>query len=287
MSSQVEVSALHAATDCAICRRDVLVGEVLVPHRDPRSDRVAPICELCSGRARSRGWEAVAPGRVTGGGTRLRVERLEAAADATPPTPASEPLTPPQLAILERAAGAAAAAVEEPHRAPPQLISRLRAQDVELERLRRELNPARRAEDARTQQRQAAELTELRAAIRERDTKIARLQAARIAETSPMRMCGFALDSFNQSPALDRMARIARTLGDPVVNLHDEGPGIPRRVRITMSWDIAWYEFVVKLDLGTGRASVNETGTGGDPSVLPLERRRANARYRESGMVLA
>ena len=102
-----------------------------------------------------------------------------------------------------------------------------------------------------------------------------------------MRMTSLALDSFNQSPALDRMARIARTLGDPVVNLHDEGAGIPRRVRVTLSWDIAWYEFVVKLDLGTGRASVNETGTGGDPTALPLERRRSNARFRESGMVLA
>ncbi|MCW2974591.1 MAG: hypothetical protein JWN72_2864 [Thermoleophilia bacterium] len=286
MSSQVESSAHLAATDCAICRRDVLVGEILVPHRDPKSDRIAPICELCAGRARTRGWEAVGDGRVTGGGTRLRVERFEpsdpAPVAAAPVAPTT--LTPPQAAILDRAAGSTDA---EAHRASAHLVARLRAQELELTRLRRDLDPARRAEEARLRQRQGAELVELRAAVRDRDARIARLQGARIAETSPMRMTGLALDAFNQSPALERMARIARTLGDPVVNLHDEGPGIPRRVRVTLSWDIAWYEFMVKLDLGTGRASVNETGTGGDPAALPLERRRSNAHYRESGMVLA
>ena len=102
-----------------------------------------------------------------------------------------------------------------------------------------------------------------------------------------MRMSAHALAAFNQSRDLERMARISRTLGDPVVNVHDEGPGIPRRVRITLSWDIAWYEFTVKLDLGAGRASVHETGTGGDPAQLPIERRRANARWSDSGLKLA
>jgi hypothetical protein len=284
MSVQMDSSAHHAATDCAICRRDVLVGETLVPHGDPRNDRIARICELCCGRARSRGWEPVAPPEVHGGGSRLRVERI-AARDAEPASTPAPPLTAPQIAILERAAGPIVA--DEPVRAPAPLIARLRAQDAELERLRRELDPSRRAEIARVLQRQASELEELRAAVAERDVRIARLQNARISETSPMRMAAIALDAFNQSPVLERMSRIARTLGEPVVNVHDEGAGIPRRVRITLSWDIAWYEFVVKLDLGTGRASVNETGTGGDPAALPLERRRTNARFRESGMVLA
>lgn len=286
MSVTMESSAHYAATDCAICRRDVLVGETLVPHGDPRSDRISRVCELCGGRARSRGWEPVAPPEVHGGGTRLRVERLAPREVEAPPVAPPVQLSAPQVAILERAAGRDHAP-EEPQRAAAPLLARLRSQDEELERLRRELDPARRAEIARVLERQAAELKELRAAVAERDSRIARLQNARISETSPMRMAAIALDAFNQSPVLERMSRIARTLGPPVVNVHDEGPGIPRRVRITMSWDIAWYEFVVKLDLGTGRASVNETGTGGDPTSLPLERRRVNARFRESGMVLA
>lgn len=191
----------------------------------------------------------------------------------------------PQVAILERAIGLETE--PDPPGRSAALLERVQRQDAELVRLRRELDPVRRAEDERRLERQAAELRELRTELRDRDARIERLQVARHAETSPMRMSGHALDAFNQSAELERMARIARTLGDPVVNVHDEGAGIPRRVRITLSWDIAWYEFVVKLDLGAGRASVHGTGTGGDPAVLPLERRRANARWSGSGLKLS
>lgn len=277
---------LDRATDCAVCRRSVLVGEPLTAFHDPRSDRVSAVCELCRARARTRGWESVGEPARRRGGTRLRVETVSTA----PPLHVVEegepgPMLAPQAAILERAIG-----LETNGPDPAQssaLLERIRRQDAELVRLRRDLDPARRAEEQRRLERQAAEIKELRAALRERDARIERLQHARHAESSPMRMSGHALDAFNQSPELERMARIARTLGDPVVNVHDEGPGVPRRVRITLAWDIAWYEFVVKLDLGAGRASVHETGTGGDPTVLPLERRRANAAWSGSGLKLA
>ncbi|MCW2925594.1 MAG: hypothetical protein JWM98_2998, partial [Thermoleophilia bacterium] len=220
------------------------------------------------------------------GGSRLRVAHvapLEAA-----PAEQLAAMSPPQAAILERAAGEAQrAAARDGDRPSPAVIERLRRQDVELARLRSELDPQRRAEERRAHERTAQEVAELRAALEVRDARIERLQRARLAETSPMRMSGFALDAFNQSSDLERMGRIARTLGDPVVNVRDEGPGIPRRVRVTLCWDIAWYEFTVKLDLGAGRASVHETGTGGDPSVLAPELRRANARWSGSGLKLA
>jgi hypothetical protein len=284
MSNETVVSIERTATDCAMCRRSVLVGEPLAPYLDPRTDRELPVCELCRERAIDRGWSAAGEPVRRRGSTRLRVEPMTA--DRSEPTT----LTAPQAAILERAIGldarpaAPVAAAQGPS---PALLARVRSQDAELLRLRRELDPARRAEEQRRLERQSAEIRELRDQLREREARIERLQHARHAETSPMRMSGFALDAFNQSRDIERMARIARTLGDPVVNIHDEGPGIPRRVRITLSWDIAWYEFTVKLDIGAGRASVHETGTGGDPSVLPLERRRVNARWSDSGLKLA
>jgi hypothetical protein len=290
----------RSATDCAVCRRSVLVGEPLAPYRDPRAERMQPVCELCRPRASERGWElAGEPARRTGG-TRLRVEVVDApghssslaASDApghlraVADAPAAERgMLPPQAAILERAIGLETNGPDQQQAAS--LLERVRRQDAELARLRRELDPARRAEEQRRLERQGIEIRELRTALRERDARIERLQHARHAETSPMRMSGHALDAFNQSAELERMARIARTLGDPVVNVHDEGAGIPRRVRLTLAWDIAWYEFVVKLDLGAGRASVHETGTGGDPTILPLERRRANARWSGSGLKLS
>ncbi|MCW2955421.1 MAG: hypothetical protein JWO69_290 [Thermoleophilia bacterium] len=301
MPGLIDAHTEHPATDCSLCRRSVLMGELLFPFSDPRTAAVVHACDLCRVRAGVRGWEAAGNPERRGGSTRLRVESRpfdrvdhaarDAASAARAVAPvgdvvvAAEPVAPaaPQVAILER--------LEAPVRddAPDSraLLGRLRQQELELQRMRRELDPSRRAEEQRQLQRQSEELRELRIAVRERDAKIERLQQARHSESSPFRMTGFALDAFNQSTALERMARIARTLDVPTVNVHDEGAGIPRRVRVTLSWDIAWYEFVVKLDLGSGKASVHEVGTGGDPTSLPLERRRANAQWRDSGIVLA
>lgn len=275
-------------SDCAVCRRSVLTGEPLTPFHDARADRHVGVCELCRDRAVARGWELAGEPARARGGTRLRVEHLAPVAARQHDDDEGGRLLAPQAAILERAIGLEAAVVTPAEPVPsPALLERVRRQDAELVRLRRELDPVRRAEEQQRLERQAAEIRELRAAVRDRDARIERLQHARHDETSPMRMSGHALRAFNQSAEIERMARIARTLGDPVVNVHDEGPGIPRRVRITLSWDIAWYEYVVKLDIGAGRASVHETGTGGDPAVLPLERRRANARWSSSGLKLA
>jgi hypothetical protein len=283
-----ESHALHVrdASDCAVCRRSVLVGEPLSPFHDPKMDRPVAVCELCRDRARSRGWTHAGEPVRRRGSARLRVEHLERQdGPSTPLALAPEPgLDAPQVAVLERVIGLDARPVEPPTAAT---VEQLRRQQVELDHLRRELNPARRAEEQRVAERMQAQVRELRTQLQERDRRIEQLQRARHDETSPMRMSGHALDAFNQSAELVRMARIARTLGDPVINVHDEGAGIPRRMRITMSWDIAWYEFTVKIDLGAARASVHETGTGGDPSVLPLERRRANARWSDSGLRLS
>lgn len=275
----------RTASDCAVCRRSVLMGEPLTPFHDPRAERTFAVCELCRSRATSRGWEPAGEPARRRGATRLRVEHLAPVASPAEAGSDAQPMLAPQAAILERAIGLETEPDDASRAAA--LLERVRRQDAELGRLRRELDPARLAEEQRRLERQASELRELRSALRERDARIERLQHARHAETSPMRMSGHALDALNLSAELERMARIARTLGDPIINVHDEGPGIPRRVRITLSWDIAWYEFVVKLDLGAGRASVHETGTGGDPTVLPLERRRPNARWSTSGIKLA
>lgn len=283
-------TSVRSATDCAVCRRSVLVGEPLTPFHDARGDRHVPVCELCRDRARERGWIHAGEPVRRRGSTRLRVEHVrgnDGPATTLALAPEPEPtMNAPQVAILERAIGLDARSIEPPAQLGD-LVERLRRQDIELDRMRREINPARRAEEQRLAERQQAELRELRGELHARDLRIEQLQRARHDETSPMRMSGHALNAFNQSRDLERMARIARTLGDPIVNVHDEGAGIPRRVRITLSWDIAWYEFVVKLDLGAGRASVHETGTGGDANVLPLERRRANARWSGSGLKLS
>ncbi len=300
MTDEPHATISRAASDCAVCRRTVLVGEPLTPFHDPRGDRTLPVCGLCRDAAVARGWSHAGEPMRRRGSARLRVERMAAADGPASPlalAPAPAPvaavrdgdpdLNPPQAAILERAIGLDAMHADGAGPDPRSLKDQLRRQQLELEHLRRELHPARRAEEQRIAERQQAQLAELRRELADRDRRIELLQRARHDETSPMRMSVHALAAFNQSRDLERMARIARTLDAPVVNVHDEGPGIPRRVRLTLSWDIAWYEFTVKLDLGAGRASVHETGTGGDPAQLPIERRRANARWSDSGLKLA
>jgi hypothetical protein len=293
MTEQPGATISRTASDCAICRRSVLVGEPLTPYLDPRSDRAQPVCGLCREAASARGWTHAGEPIRRRGSARLRVEYVAPSEEQRPPLavvggadPAddAEPMLAPQAAILERAIGLGDHVVDDRSRA---LVDRVRRQELELEHLRRELNPARRAEEQRQAERQQVELRQLRARLAERERTIEQLQRARHDETSPMRMSGHALAAFNQSRDIERMARISRTLGEPVVNVHDLGAGIPRRVLVTLSWDIAWYEFLVKLDLGAGRASIHETGTGGDPAQLPLERRRANARWSDSGLKLA
>lgn len=290
----------RSVTDCAICRRSVLVGEPLTPFHDPKLGRSIPVCGLCRDAANARGWTHAGDPVRRKGSARLRVERIPTAehgpATSLALAPEQEPersmkgspdqgsMLAPQAAILERAIGLSDHVVSSPTEA---LRMSLYEKDLELERLRQELNPARRAEEQRQVERLYAQVRDLSRRLEDRGRVIERLQRARFDETSPMRMSSHALTAFNQSKDLERMSRIARTLGDPIINVHDEGPGIPRRVRITFSWDIAWYEFVVKIDLGAGRASVHETGTGGDCMQLPLERRRGNASWSESGLKIS
>lgn len=287
----------RTAACCSLCRRSVLMGEPLIPCHDPRADRERRVCELCRTRAVERGWTTTGEPALPVRNARLRVRPLR----TVPPIDATadddsdehsdgdtEPVTlRPQIALLERARGDADE--ERAASAPPApaLLERVRRQERELADLRAQLDPARRAAERQQYERQIAQLAELREALRSSEEHLARLQRARHAETSPMRMSGFALDAFNQSADFVRMSRIARTLGPPIANIRDEGPGIPRRLRLTLSWDIAWYEFMVKVDLGTGRASVHETGTGGDPSSLALELRRGNAAWSSSGLKLS
>lgn len=281
---QATPAAEYAPPDCAVCERSLLVGEALRIFRD-RDNRLVKVCELCRDRAVERGFEALG-GQADA--PRLRVQASGSVGDIVDRDALIEGLGN-ELAYLRQQLGAAESALSE-HSLQEEGVrainDRLRRQERELERLRREHDPVERAEEQRTIKEQARQIRELRETLRARDEQVARLQNARIAETSPQAMCGHALDVFNSSEHADRMMRIARTLGDPQVAVRDLGPALPRKVQITLVWDIAWYEFVVKLDIGTGRASVHETGTGGDPRALGPDQRTANARWRTSGLVL-
>jgi hypothetical protein len=261
------------------------VGEALHVYRDSSaSDR--QVCELCRDRALQRGLEPVGPIDSP----RLRVQPSGSVSDIVDRDRLIEGLGN-ELNYLRRQLGERNASLTEASgiddEALRAITDRLRRQDRELEQLRRDNNPAAQAQMHRAKRQLETEVRDLRAQLGQRDAEIARLKWARAVELDPVRMRSFALEAFNGSEHSDRMARIARTLGDPVVSVLDDGPAVPRKLTLTLSWDIAWYEFLVKLDLGTNRASIKEIGTGGDSRDLAPSQLRANARWRDSGLVLA
>lgn len=282
--SEVQAAAEYAPPDCAICERSLLVGEAVQLFRN-RDSRLVKVCELCRTRAQAKGFEAIALDQSP----RMRVHASGSVRDVVDRDALIAGMGH-ELAFLKQQLGEAKAALveqtveEDTLRA---ITDKFRRQERELERLRKEADPIRLAQDRRTIQEQNLQIRELRAQLRDRDTQIERLANARIAETRPAVMCQHALDAFNSSEHADRMMRIARTLEEPQVSVNDMGPGLPRCVNITLVWDIAWYEFCVKLDLGAGKASVRETGNGGDPRVLDASRRAGNAQWRSSGLVMS
>jgi hypothetical protein len=116
--------------------------------------------------------------------------------------------------------------------------------------------------------------------------RYAELAEARRQEGDARNVRRVALEAFNRSEHVDRVVSIARSIGDPVVHVFVDGCDLPRVVRITVAWDISWYEYAVRLDLHEQTVSVDEERRGGDPRELPPERLHPNAVLRSDRIVL-
>lgn len=281
--SEMQAAAECVPPDCGLCHRTLLVGEALRLFRDTENSRLMKVCELCQERARNSGYEALGVDS-----RKLRVQASGSVRDVVGRDALIEGLGN-ELAFLQQQLGEAQAALLEQSVKGETLraiTDKLRRQERELERMRKEVDPVRRAHEEKVYQRQSLQLAQVKQQLLAREQQVNRLQAARKAETDPAVMSRHALDAFNSSEHADRMMRIARTLGDPDVSVRDQGSTLPRKIHLTLSWDIAWYEFCVKLDLGTGKASISELGNGGDPRVLNDEQRVSNAQWRTSGLVM-
>ena len=121
----------------------------------------------------------------------------------------------------------------------------------------------------------------------ERERKrYAELAEARRREGDPRTVRRIALDAFNRSEHVERVVAISRSLGEPIVHVGDAGCDLPRPVRITVVWDISWYEYLVRLDLHEQTVTVEEERRGDDPRVLPSHRLNPNGVLRSDRIVL-
>ena len=88
---------------------------------------------------------------------------------------------------------------------------------------------------------------------------------------------------FNASEAGHTVAGLMRTLGTPRVSV-GASAGAPGEVRITVAWELSWYQWGV--DLGSESRPVFQLGKGGEIDQLDAAARQWNASAVEGGRIV-
>ena len=88
---------------------------------------------------------------------------------------------------------------------------------------------------------------------------------------------------FNESDAARTAAGLTRSLGRPTVSV-GAAAGSPSEVRVTIAWDLCWYQWGV--DVGDGRRPVREIARGEDVEQLDRSAQHWNASLGEGGTLV-
>jgi hypothetical protein len=94
---------------------------------------------------------------------------------------------------------------------------------------------------------------------------------------------GAALARFNASDAASTVAGLTRSLGDPRVSV-GAAAGSPTEARITVAWDLCWYQWGV--DVGDESRPVFSLAKGSEIEQLDRSARQWNAVAGEAGLRL-
>ena len=89
-----------------------------------------------------------------------------------------------------------------------------------------------------------------------------------------------AVARFNASDAGRTVVRLNRTLGTPSVSV-GAAAGVPGQVRITVAWELSWYQWGV--DAGDETRPVFEIAKGGEVEELDAAARQWNAKIGADG----
>lgn|SRR6476659_5587870 len=103
------------------------------------------------------------------------------------------------------------------------------------------------------------------------------------ASESPRSRLDRAVERFNASDAARTVAGLTRTLGEPRVSI-GAAAGSPSEVRVTVAWDLCWYQWGV--DLGDEMRAVFQLGKGDEVEQLDGSAREWNARAQEGGRLV-
>lgn len=88
---------------------------------------------------------------------------------------------------------------------------------------------------------------------------------------------GPAVSRFNASDAARTVAGLTRTLGEPRVSV-GAAAGSPGAARITVAWDLTWYQW--QVGGGEGERPVAELAHGTELDQLDAAARQWNAKWR-------
>jgi hypothetical protein len=292
---------MAAAADtgsCAICRRHFLQGEAVRLYRDANGPTFRRVCALCLAAAVTRGWELAEatraePLRVHGDPMRAEaaavrdrlVERLQSELESV-----QRQLVGVRGSYSE--AEARALELERDRdglaRLPSELRTLERERDqlaAEVDRLSQGLAQANLREGRL--ERSERRIRELEAELDDLQDELERFQLARKREADSAYLRGIAASAFNRSSHAATVRTAARRHGPPRCRLAGEGVGLPRIVRATFSWDAAWFEFVIALDLAERSVKVTESGHGDSSADLPASRLRENAAWTPANGLIA
>lgn len=103
------------------------------------------------------------------------------------------------------------------------------------------------------------------------------------AQESPRGRLQRAAARFSGSEAARTVAGLMRTLGEPRVSLGAVA-GSPSEVRVTVAWELGWYQWGV--DLGDELRAVFQLGKGEEIDQLDGPAREWNARAEEGGRIV-
>jgi hypothetical protein len=91
------------------------------------------------------------------------------------------------------------------------------------------------------------------------------------------------VDRFNASEAARTVAGLTRSLGRPSVSV-GSAAGSPNEVRITVAWELCWYQWGV--DLGDEERQVFEIDKGSELEQLDRPARQWNAGMGENAQLV-
>lgn len=234
---------------CDICGRSILAGERTRTYVD-RDHESHEVCDLCIVRAESMDWVPIenasppAPDRAGDGSGRMR-------------------------RLIGRARESAAARARERAEAKPEPKPEPAAEETAE-------SPERRERRERIVQR----LREGRSAEEEPAAAEPGPPRRRSVPQNPERRIKRAFESFSESPFRRTVSGLIRSLGGPwvsAVTTADE-PGL---VRITVAWELSWYQW--EVDLTADGHPVRELARGDEVSELDEADRVWNAHAAEDG----